>query len=269
VKLLRKARVLLATYWEEALAYRAESFVWFVGDVVQPLVMVALWLAAYREVDRIGAYTVDAMVSYYVLMLVFRTLLTPHPEWETSRSIREGDFGRHLLRPLPFDVFQLAGEFAWKGVRLFFLTPTVIFLLLWQGERVLAAFGLRWELVPVFLASLVLSFLLSYYLRVAMGMLAFWISQTGGVFELFYVVQSFLSGLIIPLDIMPEAVQAATAFSPFPYFYFFPIQLAQGRLELAQAVQGLAIQAAWLVVSFLLMRLVFTLGVRRFSAYGG
>ena len=249
--------------------YRAESFVWFIGDAVLPLVMIALWTAAYRTVDRIGAYAVQDMVNYYLMFLVFSTLLTPHPEWNTSALIRSGDLSKYLVRPFPYMLEQLTGDVAWRGVRVFFLAPMLLVFFLIFGQSALDSFGIRWEIVPILLASAAFSFLLSYCLKVTLGFLAFWIGQVDGIIEVYLIVTMFLAGSIIPLDLMPGAVERLTHFLPFRYLYFFQVQMIQGRLDFVAALSGLAVQAAWLVAAFLLMRRVFAAGLRRFGAYGG
>lgn len=268
-KLFRKVRVLFLASWQDSLMYRAESLVWFVGDAVLPLVMIALWTAAYRTVERVGAYTVHDMVNYYVLFLVLSTLLTPHPEWNTSGLIRSGEFSKYLVRPFPYLLEQLTGEIAWRGVRVFFLAPMLLVFFLIFGQGLLGSFGLRWEIAPILLLSAVFSFLLSYCLKATLGLLAFWVGQVDGIIEAYLVVAMFLAGSIIPLDLMPSAVERATEFLPFRYLYFFPVQLLQGRLDFLAALSGLAVQAAWLLAAFLLMRWVLAAGLRRYGAYGG
>ena len=268
-KLYPKVRAVFLAFWQEALMYRAESLVWFIGGTILPLVMIALWLAAYRTVDRIGAYTVQDMVNYYVMFLVLNTLLTPHLEWAMGDSIRSGSFSIHLIRPLPYHLWQLAAEIAYKGVRIFFLVPMLLLFLLLFGLEMLGGFALRWEIAPILLASMVLSFLLNYCLKMCLGLLAFWVGETAGIIESYGIVTMFLAGSIIPLDLMPETVERVTHFLPFRYLYFFQVQLLQGRLDVLSALGGLAMQAMWLVLAYVLMQWVFAAGVRRYGAYGG
>ncbi len=249
--------------------YRAEALVWFIGEAIIPLVMVALWLAAYRSVDRIGNYAVEDMVSYYVMFLVLSNLLTPHLEWNTGEFIRSGTFSKHLLRPFTYQLWQLTVEVAYKGVRVVFLVPMLLLFLLLFGQEMLGSFALRWETTPILLASMIMSFLLNYCLKMCLGLLAFWVGQTDGIIQAYAVVTMFLAGSIIPLDLMPEAVERMTHFLPFRYLYFFPVQILQGRLDFLSALSGLAIQAGWLLACYLLMQWVFAAGVRRYGAYGG
>ena len=269
LKSFRKLRAIFLASWQESLMYRAESLVWFIGEAIIPLIMIALWLAAYRTVDRIGEYTVQDMVHYYVMFLVLSNLLTPHLEWNTGEWIRSGAFSAHLVRPFPYQLWQLAVEVAFKGVRVVFLVPMLLLFLLLFGLEMLGGFALRWEIAPILLASMVLSFLLNYCLKLCLGLLAFWVGQTDGIIESYAIVTMFLAGSIIPLDLMPAAVERATHFLPWRYLYFYQVQLLQGRLDFLSALSALAIQAGWLLVCYLFAQWVFAAGVRRYGAYGG
>ena len=155
---LRSNLKLLSMSWQEAFQYRSESFVWFLFDVIGPLVMILMWRAAYGDADRIGGYTMGQMMLYYVGMMSLRTLLNVHPEWAISEEIRTGTFSKHLLRPLPFNRFHLIGEMAWKLLRLIFLLPVVIAFLLWLGPGVLSSVKVTPGMLPPLAGSLILGY---------------------------------------------------------------------------------------------------------------
>jgi ABC-2 type transport system permease protein len=46
----------------------------------------------------------------------------------------------------------------------------------------------------------------------------------------------------------------------------FPVELALGRLTPRDALTGLAVQAIWFLLAYLLFRLVWRSGVRRYAA---
>ncbi len=48
----------------------------------------------------------------------------------------------------------------------------------------------------------------------------------------------------------------------------FPVELLLGSLTAAQALEGLAAQCAWLVISLVLLRVVWHAGVKVYSAVG-
>lgn len=266
---LRSNLKLLSMFWQEAFQYRPESFIWFLFDVTGPLVMILMWRSAYGAADQIGGYTPGQMMLYYVGMMALRTLLNVHPEWAISQEIRTGEFSKHLLRPLRFNQYHLIGEMAWKLLRLIFLAPVVVIFLLWLGPGVLSAVGLTRDMVLPFVGSLILGYLLCYYLKVTLGLLAFWMTESIGAFNVFFLFQLLFEGTVMPLDLLPGWAQRMGEFLPFRYFYFLTMSMLQRKIDVATAHRELAAQFAWCVTAYLAMRIVYRLGVRQYSAVGG
>ncbi len=256
-------------FWQEAFQYRSESFIWFLFDVVSPLVMILMWRSSYGDAAEIGGYTLAQMMLYYVGMMALRTVLNVHPEWAISEEIRTGGFSKHLLRPLTFSRFHLIGETAWKLLRLLFLTPVVAGFLLWLGPEVTASVGLTRELIPAFLGSLLFGFFLNYTLKVSLGLMAFWMTESIGAFNIFFLFQYLFEGTLMPLNLLPPAVQRMGDWLPFRYFYSLTMSIFQGKVGTVEAYQGLAVQVAWCAGAYLLMKIVYAFGVRRYSAVGG
>jgi len=48
----------------------------------------------------------------------------------------------------------------------------------------------------------------------------------------------------------------------------FPVELLLGRVTLTEALTGLGIQAAWVIIGLVLLRVVWRAGVRVYSAVG-
>ena len=263
-----KYGVVFRMFLQDALAYRLEGFVWFLLDILPPVVMIALWLAAFKDRSVIGGYTLGSMLLYYFAMGAFSTLLTGHPEWGASYEIRMGEYSRLLLKPISPNLYYFIGQIAWKIVRLLFLSPIVI-----VGVALL--FGkLEWPaLQPHHLlglaAAIPLSYVMQFCFKLGLGYLAFWVSEPSGFYGLFGTTLAFLGGAILPLDLMPAGLLRASAWLPFHYFLFFPVQLLLGRVSAGEVVLGLAASAVWCAVSIGFMTLIFRLGIRDYAAVGG
>ena len=61
----------------------------------------------------------------------------------------------------------------------------------------------------------------------------------------------------------------ATLSLPFPYLLFFPVNIYLGRVTSAELWQGLLVQACWVAAAYVLARLVWGRGIRKYSAVGG
>ena len=75
----------------EGLQYPIEAAIWFLFDLLPPIVMVFLWLGAYEGRAEVAGYTLDQMLGYYVGILILQTLITAHAEWDVSYKIRKGE----------------------------------------------------------------------------------------------------------------------------------------------------------------------------------
>ena len=114
-----------------------------------------------------------------------------------------------------------------------------------------------------------MSYILAYFLKVSLGLTAFWVMESYGIIILFDFLRTFFAGVVIPLDMMPPVIRTMGDRLPFAYLYFFPLSIIQGKIEDGAIVRGLFIQAGWCMVSYFLMKTMYLLGVRKYSAVGG
>jgi ABC-2 type transport system permease protein len=68
---------------------------------------------------------------------------------------------------------------------------------------------------------------------------------------------------------MPPFLLGFIQWSPFTYELFFPAQIFMERVQGAALLQGLAIQAGWLLLSWVSARTLWAQGVRKYQAVGG
>lgn len=73
---------------------------------------------------------------------------------------------------------------------------------------------------------------------------------------------------MIPLDWLGPIGDWVRYF-PFQYLAYFPAAIMLGKYDHSQLVTELAIEAAWVVVLFVMCRVTLARGVRRYGAFGG
>jgi ABC-2 type transport system permease protein len=100
-------------------------------------------------------------------------------------------------------------------------------------------------------------------------MLAFWILEISTIVFIVFSVEYFLSGHAFPLDMLPPWIAGIVKWSPFPYELYFPVKVFMERVSGAALAQGLAIQACWAVLMWLLGVSLWRRGIRRYQAVGG
>jgi ABC-2 type transport system permease protein len=58
------------------------------------------------------------------------------------------------------------------------------------------------------------------------------------------------------------------AFTPFPYQLYFPISVYMGKSSGLELAKGLTAQGLWLVAAYILARLAWRRGIKKYSAVG-
>ena len=265
---LRKYARLQSLFLQEALAYRVEGAIWFLFDILPPFTMVFLWLSAYAGRAEVAGYTLPGIVAYYLVVMTLHTVLTPYPEYDVSRQIRKGTISQHLVRPLSIWLYYLLGELAWKVVRITLLVPVVAIALI--ALRPLLA-DLSWSPIQIvaFVGATILSFGLTYLLKMTLAWTAFWFNESYALFDLFSLTSMVFGGFMIPLAMLPEPVRLVSAVLPFQYLYYFPANVLLGRAVGQDLIVGLAAQAAWLFAVVLLSRWLLRRALIHYEAVGG
>ena len=115
---------------------------------------------------------------------------------------------------------------------------------------------------------LLLAFLVRFLLEWTLAQAAFWATRVGAINRTYFILMLSLSGQIAPLTLLPQPLQIAAAILPFRWLIGFPVELLLGRLTVTEALTGLGAQAMWLVVSFVLLRIIWRAGVRVYSGVG-
>jgi ABC-2 type transport system permease protein len=253
---------------QEALQYRVEAAIWFLYDVGPPIMMACVWLAAYEGQALVAGYTLGEMLVYTVGVMVLRTMLTSHIEWGMDWEIRQGLLSTYLVRPFSVWGFWFMGEGAWKVVRGMLIVPVLLVCAAWLGPLV-GTVTLSLEQLPLFALSLVLGYVVCFFMKLCIGFIGFWTNDIGGPATFYEVTASVLGGVLVPLALLPGPLQTAAAFLPIQAVYSVPMILLLGKGDGAHPWTGLLVQAGWIVVLWALGLVLWRAGLRRYESVGG
>jgi ABC-2 type transport system permease protein len=124
-----------------------------------------------------------------------------------------------------------------------------------------------WAII-LFFPALLLAFMVRFLLEWTLSLSAFWTTRVGAINQIYFVLMLFLSGQFAPLALLPQPVQIIANILPFQWLVSYPIELVSGRFSLNEAFIGLGVQVAWLIVSYILFKIVWRAGVKVYSAVG-
>jgi ABC-2 type transport system permease protein len=258
-KYLALLRQSLAALFE----YRANMLIWMLINVM-PLVMLAVWFSM-SEGGPIAGYTQSDFVSYYLLLALVQQMTTVWVIYELDYEIRHGDLSIKLLHPLNPLHDYLATNLADKILRPFALIPLA--LLAWMIFPTI-----HYDIAPLnvilFVVALAGAWFIRFIAQYIFGLLAFWVSDSMTLNDIWYGLSQMLGGMIAPLTLFPSNVTAIANWLPFRFMLSFPVEIASGRLTRADLAMGIAAMLFWVGVGIVVYRWVWRRGIRRFSAFG-
>ncbi len=248
------------------LQYRASLLIWLISTVLEPLIYLVVWsTVAEASGGSVGGFTPGDFAAYYIAFMIIDHLTFTWIMWEYDYRIRMGQLSTMLLRPIHPIHEDIADNITYKVLTLVVLVP-VTGLLIWLFSP---AFNTQPWAVAAFIPALLLSFLVRFMLGWSLAMIAFWTTRTAALNNSFYVLELFLSGRIAPLAVLPTGLQTMAMLLPFRWALAFPVELLLGRLTAGEALVGFGMQALWLTICLIFMRLIWQAGVRKYAAFGG
>jgi ABC-2 type transport system permease protein len=108
-----------------------------------------------------------------------------------------------------------------------------------------------------------------FYFEASVGMVGFWFLEVTSLLYIVMTLNFFISGHMLPLDLLPEPWAGILKFLPFQYMAYFPAVVFLGKVQGMRLVNNLMAELFWVVFFVVLTRALYRLGLRRYSAFGG
>lgn len=122
-------------------------------------------------------------------------------------------------------------------------------------------------------ALFILTLLLGLFIVVAISMLiyisTFITMSSAGSLLMFGVIGEFLAGMIIPIPLMPDWLQAIVNYLPFRFTADFPFRVYSGHIPVSEALELLPLQLAWLAALVAVGKFTMGKALRRIVVQGG
>jgi ABC-2 type transport system permease protein len=247
------------------LAFGWSTWVRVFQSIIGMVVFVYFWRAIYAHTASIAGLSLEATLGYILLARIFQPLGYMDLVFEFGYNLTEGAIAYLLVRPLDLQLAYYAEDLATVATGLVRQVPVTLLAVLF--------FGLRFPADPVVWAVFILSAVIGRSVLFCMdwilGCITFYTTEVWGLHTAVLGLTAFLSGGLVPLNMMPAWLRLIVQNTPFAQAIYVPISLLSGVTPLSQAPRLLSIQVVWLIGMALLSRLVFRVAVRRLTVQGG
>jgi ABC-2 type transport system permease protein len=267
---------ILKTSLAERMAYRGDFALGTLMRFLPIITQIFLWWAIFQSMNptnpneaHINGYSFQDMVAYYLLTMVGRAFSSmPGLSSNVATKIRDGEIKKFLVQPVDLLSFLFWSRVAHKIA--YYTVATLPFALVFflcrsyfsNGFPDLITFG-------AFVASLLLSFALGFYLEACIGLVGFWMLEVSSLLFVYMLFQFFLSGHMFPLDILPEPWATIVGYLPIKYLAYFPAAVFLGKITGIPLAIDMGMLVLWTVFFFGLSRLAYHAGLKRYSGFGG
>jgi ABC-2 type transport system permease protein len=259
---------------EERLVYRGDFALGTLMRFLPIVTQIFLWAAVFGAIDEqeIQGYTYRNFVAYFLLTMISRAFSSmPGLASGIARDIRDGSVKKFLIQPIDMVGFLLLSRVAHKLV--YYGVALVPFALVFYLCRGFFADSGGWPDGPTmaaYVASLMMAFLLGFFLEAAIGLIGFWFLEVSSLVFVYMLFSFFFSGHMFPIDMLPGGFRTFVQMLPLHYLAYFPAAIFLGKVQPGpELAVGLAVQLAWVVFFAAVCRLMYRLGVRQYSAFGG
>lgn len=254
---------------QKAMRYRA-NFLFGMLSFIFPLsIQYFLWNSVFAssEGKEVFGYTLGQMLAYAVFAAVTSRIISTGFVSEVNMEIKQGGFAKYLVRPmhyLPYEGACVLGE--------------KIMNIIFSSILILIVGGLIQKYYPgtvsvmgfvLYFFSMVLAIILNYVLYVCFCGVGFWMRDGSGAVFIMTFVGNIVSGGIFPLDIFGHNVQMVLRALPFCYTTYFPVSLINGTVSGAEIGKGFGLQIFWIVFMSFFTNIVWSRGVKKYTAVGG
>ena len=276
----------------ERLVYRGDFMLGTLLRFLPTLTQIFFWWAIFDAVateaavesgarpdGEIAGYQYGDMIAYYLMVIISRAFSSmPGLTSGIANQVRSGEIKKFLIQPVDMMGCLLMQRIAHKLVYylIAFLPFALVFFLCGNF------FEQGWppaETLAVYFVSLVLSFLLGFYLEACLGLISFWFLEVTSLTFIYMLLNFLLSGHMFPLELLPEQpidmilfefnIRGLVDLLPFKYLAYFPAAVFLNKVEGAEVYTGLAVELAWVLFFIVLSRILWWRGVNRYSGFGG
>lgn len=250
----------------EQFQYRAANYFYMIGMITEPVVYLVVWSTiAEQEGGSVGGFTPGTFAAYYIVWTLVRNMNIVFTPFGWEHRIREGQLSSQLVRPLHPIHYDLAFFAGWKVVVIVLWLPLAAFLT-WIFKPDLSPSAAQ---IATFAVAIWGAYLIRSLLLWCLGMITFWTTRIGAIFEMFFAAELLLSGRVVPMRLMPGWVQSLARFLPFESTFGFPIIALVGPVTNRELVEGLLRQAVWIGIGVMLVAVMWKRAVRTYTAVAG
>ncbi|WP_281886247.1 ABC-2 family transporter protein [Paenibacillus sp. YYML68] len=248
-----------------SMVFRGNYFIGLASNVLFIYLSIELWKTLFHGRDEVNGINLEQLSTYLILARIITSIDMEFVEVLQQRVL-SGEVVFELLRPMQYTTYLMSQEMGLYINRLFFQTLPIIAFFYFTIDLQIPKSILH---LLFFLISIVLSFLVMFYINFITSIMTFWITQVTSLNILKTQTVLFLSGAFVPLWFFPSEVNQAIHYLPFSCVIFIPIQIYIHEYLISELLGNIFLQLFWIIVIAFTAHFIWNRALQRVSINGG
>ncbi|RZT21792.1 ABC transporter permease [Fictibacillus sp. BK138] len=260
-KYIEFARVQMQVHAAYSAWFWANTF----SVLLRMLVIYFFWKAVYSNRSEIEGMSFDGMTTY-IIIAMFLQMFVSGVGRELAHTIKDGNVAIELMRPYHLITRLIAMDIGDKVI--YFIRgalPLGILAFVFMDVTLPST----WQSGVLFLLSALMGIWIGTFFDLLIAILAFWTINLWGLEVMKEAVVSFFSGALVPLILFPEWFQTISLFLPFQAMVYVPVAIYTGILTGTEAWLAVGSQLIWAVLLFGLLRVLWSVAMKKVTIFGG
>ncbi len=264
---MKKYYFIIKIELQRQLTYRIDAYAHRLRDLLEIFALLAVWAIAFKNTNIIAGYSQSQMITYVLVGWFFMSLTRGYGlDERVADEIFEGRLSDFLVKPvsyLKYVVFMSIGRSSTSMLSAVIIQIVVIF-----AFSKYIVFNLDILHIILLLLMIIASYCINIFMALIIGMIAFWTQRITGIDYTLNTMMKFLAGAYFPIALLPEAFLKFDKIFPFIYTSFIPTQLYLGKISLQEGFYGLLIELAWVFLLYVIIKIMWKRGIRRYEGVG-
>lgn len=245
--------------------YKSNFWLFTLNRIIEVLVYISVWEAIYNQTGDAGGFTIEKMITYYILVTAIKSFALWGINEDMAHSIRTGKINKELLNPLTYFEYYFGmnlGELAFASV---------------TGFAAFIICSIAWGItLPISLINFLLSILvillgipITFFIQMIVGTVGFYSSSIWGMQIFRKSIISIFSGIIAPITLFPTWFQNLSKFLPFKELIYTPVNIWLGQAQTSEIIFVVIKQILWGIFLYIIAKIFFNHAIKKITINGG
>lgn len=210
------------------------------------------------------------LVTYvWLQQALFALVYIRHKDEDVANSIKNGTVSYELIRPYDMYSWWFVKCAAKKiaAVTLRFLPIILVSLLLPEPYKLQLPASLGAFLM--FLLNLLLGIIILTGIILLTQIITFYTYDDKGITGILFTIAELLSGLSLPLPLLPNIIQKIAYVLPFRLIGDLPFRIYSGDIPMSQCIENLGFQIFWIIALIVIGKVLMNSCTKKVYIQGG